>query len=54
MVAAWQDDWLYLVDTKQNTSALHNLADDPHRLTDVAERYPSVRDDLKAKVEAYQ
>jgi arylsulfatase A-like enzyme len=52
MVAAWQDDWLYLVDTKQNTSALYNLAEDPHRLTDVAGRYASVRDDLRARLEA--
>ncbi len=51
MVAAWQDDWLYLVNTDQNAAALYNLAEDPYRQTDVADDHPGVRDYLKAKAE---
>lgn len=49
-VAAWRDDWLYLVNTKADTAALYNLADDPFRKTDVAGRYPSVRDELAKQI----
>ena len=45
-VAAWHDDWLYLVNVKGNEAALYNLAEDIHRKTDVSDRYPSVRDRL--------
>lgn len=51
MISCWHDDWLYLVNTDQNSAALYNLADDPQRQTDVADRYPEVRDDLKRRVE---
>lgn len=47
MISAWSEDWLYLVNTKQNAAALYNLADDPLRQTDVAARYPAERDRLK-------
>ncbi|NCO32602.1 MAG: sulfatase [Armatimonadetes bacterium] len=50
MVCTWQEDWLCLVNTEENTACLYNLADDPCRQDDVADRYPSVRDDLAAKM----
>ncbi len=52
MVSCWEGDWLYLVNTNQEAAALYNLAEDPFRQTDVADPYPSVREDLKARVEA--
>jgi len=52
MTAAWQDDWLYLHNGKSNSAALYDLAEDVHRKLDVADRFPQVRDDLKAKLEA--
>jgi arylsulfatase A-like enzyme len=52
VVSAWEEDWLYLVDTEPNAAALYNLADDPSRQTDVSDRYPSVRDDLARKLAA--
>lgn len=51
MVSCWQDDWLYLANTRRATAALYNLAEDPFRQADVADRYPSVRDQLKARIE---
>ncbi len=52
IVSAWEDDWLYLLDTEKKQAALYNLADDPWRSTDVADRYPSERDDLAKKLAA--
>ncbi|MFQ6097264.1 MAG: sulfatase [Armatimonadota bacterium] len=52
MIAAWQDEWLYLLDTDRDTAALYNLAEDPYRQTDVADRYPDVRKGLRRKVVA--
>ena len=49
-VAAWQDDWLYLLNSDTGAAALYNLADDIHRTTDVADRYPSERDALAARI----
>jgi arylsulfatase A-like enzyme len=51
MVSAWQEDWLYLLNTKNNTAALYNLAEDIHRKTNVADRYPGVAKDLAAKLD---
>jgi hypothetical protein len=50
MVAVWKDDWLYLANTAAKTAALYDLAQDIHRKTDVAGRYPDVRDDLAKKL----
>ena len=50
MVAVWRDDWLYLVNTAAKTASLYNLAEDIHRKTNVADRYPNVRDDLAEKL----
>ncbi|HJN16173.1 MAG TPA: sulfatase [Armatimonadota bacterium] len=52
MVSCWREDWLYLTNTEQNTTALYNLADDPYRQDDVAGKYASVRDEMKGLVEA--
>ena len=52
MVACWEGDWLYLLNTKENRAALYNLADDPYRQTDVADQYASTRDDMRAKLRA--
>lgn len=52
MHACWQEDWLYLVDTQEGSAGLYNLAEDPFRQTDVADKYPSVRDELKGKLDA--
>ena len=49
-VAVWQEDWLYLLDVDTQDAALYNLAEDIHRKTDVAERYPSVRDALARRL----
>ncbi len=49
-VAAWQDDWLYLLDAERGGAALYNLADDIHRQHDVADRYASTRDALARTV----
>jgi len=50
MIAVWRDDWLYLTNTAAKTAALYNLAEDIHRKTNVADRYPNVRDDLAKKL----
>ncbi len=52
MISCWHEDWLYLINTQENQAALYNLADEPSRETDLADRYPSVRDDLRRRVEA--
>jgi len=52
MTAAWQEDWLYLLNTQSGGAALYNLAEDIHRKTDVADKYPGVRDDLAKKLAA--
>jgi len=52
MVAAWQDDWLYLANAENGRGALYNLAEDIHRKHDVAERYPDVRNELAMKIAA--
>lgn len=52
MVAVWREDWLYLHNSDSKSAALYNLAEDIHRKTDLADRYPQVRDDLKAKMVA--
>jgi len=48
----WREDWLYLLNTKEDTSALYNLAEDIHRKHDVADRYPRVLDGLAQKLGA--
>ena len=50
-VSAWQEDWIYLVDTEAGQGALYNLAEDIHRETDVASRYPDVRDRLARRID---
>jgi len=50
--SVWRDDWLYLFDAQKKTASLYNLAEDPHRQTDVADRYPSVRDEMAARLQA--
>ena len=52
MVSVWQDDWLYLLDTNTGKAALYNLTEDVHRKHDVADRHPSVRDELAKKADA--
>ncbi len=52
MIACWQEDWLYLLNTAKNEAALYNLAEDVYRQNDVSDKYPSVRDELKKKLEA--
>jgi arylsulfatase A-like enzyme len=51
LVSCWQGDWLYLLNTNSKSAALYNLAEDIHREHDVADKYPSVRADLKRKLE---
>ena len=52
MIACWREDWLYLVNTRENTAALYNLAEDIHRKENVADQYPQVRDDLARQLAA--
>ena len=52
MAAAWQEDWLYLLNTTKGSAALYNLAENVQRKHDVSEKYPQVRDDLKRKIGA--
>ena len=52
MIACWREDWLYLVNTQEDTAALYNLAEDIHRKHNVADRYPELRDDLARKMAA--
>jgi len=49
-IAAWKDDWLYLLDSAGGRGALYNLAEDIHRRRDVAERHPDIRDDLARRL----
>ena len=51
-VAAWEGDWLYLLNTASGDAALYDLEADIHRKRDVADRYPSVRDGLAARIAA--
>ena len=46
MVAAWKDDWLYLLNGETGEAALYNLAESIHRKDNVADRFPGVRDEL--------
>ena len=52
MIGAWEEDWLYLLNADRNEAALYNLAEDIHRKSNVADKYPSERDGLAAKIEA--
>jgi len=49
-IAAWKDDWLYLLDSAGGRGALYNLAEDIHRRRDVAERHPDIRDELARRL----
>jgi len=51
MVSCWEGDWLYLVDTDQNSDALYHLVEDPFRQRDLSDRYPADRERLKAHIE---
>lgn len=51
MVSCWCGDWLYLVDTERNCAALYNLADDPFRQYDVADRYPTERKRMESFID---
>lgn len=51
-VSAWEDDWLYLVDTQRGDVALYHLGEDPFRQEDVSERYPADRHRLRERVES--
>ncbi|HIE53375.1 MAG TPA: hypothetical protein EYP85_16605 [Armatimonadetes bacterium] len=50
MVAVWEEDWLYLLNSDENKAALYNLAEDIHRRNDLSARYPGVREDLAKKL----
>jgi arylsulfatase A-like enzyme len=50
VVAAWQEEWLYLWNARTGRAALYNLAQDAHRKTDVAALFPDVREALAARV----
>ncbi|NOZ21614.1 MAG: sulfatase-like hydrolase/transferase [Planctomycetes bacterium] len=51
MVAVWKGDWLYLLNSATNEAALYNIVEDIHRKNNVADQYPSERDDLAKKIE---
>jgi len=52
VVSCWRDHWLWLLNTDRGAAALYHLGEDPQRQNDVADRYPTERDDLRRRAEA--
>mgnify|MGYP006295949347 CR=1 FL=1 len=42
MIAVWQDHWLYLINTEQETRALYDLEHDPFRRDDLSDSHPDL------------